>query len=102
MAHNLDYKKSPTYKSYQDRAIKKFPGQAVLSKKDFSDLTQKECHYCGKEGPNGIDRIDNTTGYVLSNCVPCCKHCNYVKGDLSKEDFETWKKRFISKNNPME
>ena len=33
------------------------------------------------------------------NCVPCCKHCNYVKGDLSIGDFEIWTKRFVGKQN---
>jgi hypothetical protein len=42
------------------------------------------CHYCC--GPleaagSGLDRKDNTKGYILDNVVPCCKSCNIIKGD---------------------
>lgn len=36
---------------------------------------------------NGIDRIDSSKGYTLDNCVPCCKKCNIMKLDSSKDDF---------------
>lgn len=36
---------------------------------------------------NGIDRIDNSKGYILDNCVPCCKDCNRTKTDRSVKDF---------------
>src|SRR5208337_432111 len=36
---------------------------------------------------NGIDRLDNSIGYVLSNCVSCCKICNHMKHVLAVEDF---------------
>lgn len=29
---------------------------------------------------NGIDRVDNKVGYLLSNSVPCCWNCNQAKG----------------------
>ena len=60
-----------------------------------STLQKQKCHYCGNAAPNGIDRVNNEIGYKLDNCKPCCKHCNYVKGDLSIEDFEKWKNRFV-------
>lgn len=97
MAHNLDYKNPPHYNTYKKRAEDRFKGESVLTKEQFQELSNQECHYCGKEGPNGIDRIDNSVGYTFENCVPCCKHCNYVKGDLSLADFNTWKDRFVSK-----
>ncbi len=41
---------------------------------------------CGVENTdsqyNGIDRVDNSKGYILSNCKPCCGHCNYIKGPI--------------------
>lgn len=36
---------------------------------------------------NGIDRVDNTKGYVQGNCVSCCKVCNRMKHAMTKEDF---------------
>lgn len=51
-----------------------------LTRCQFRELINKNCHYCGapllKEQQgykyNGIDRIDNTKGYSISNVVPCC------------------------------
>ena len=37
--------------------------------------------------------------FEFRNCVPCCKHCNYVKGDLSQDEFKVWKNRFILKQS---
>lgn len=98
MAHTLDYKNSPPkYKDYQGRANKRFPNDVMITEKQFDGIAKQSCHYCGKKGPNGIDRIINDTGYTLENCVSCCKHCNYVKGDLSLSDFQAWVKRFVAK-----
>ncbi len=36
---------------------------------------------------NGIDRLDNSIGYVESNCVPCCQKCNYGKQDYTLEEY---------------
>ncbi|MEK7064175.1 MAG: hypothetical protein AAB973_01010 [Patescibacteria group bacterium] len=70
-----------------------------LSKEIFIELTQKICFYCGnlpnnvskrKSGDfiyNGIDRIDNTLGYLINNVVPCCKICNRAKLEMSKDEF---------------
>jgi hypothetical protein len=99
MAHNLDYKNPPAYSVYKKRSEERFKNEEMLTETEFQQLSSKDCHYCGQSGPNGIDRIDNDKGYARTNCVPCCKHCNYVKGDLSQEDFETWKKRFILKQS---
>lgn len=75
----------------------------LLTRKEFKELTSQRCHYCGsipsqilnKVGHNGeykyngIDRKDNTKGYISDNCVPCCKICNYMKRDLLYSDFLT-------------
>lgn len=72
-----------------------------LSKEDFSRLTKEKCFYCGEfpisvRRPNatagsyvysGIDRKNNGEGYVIGNCVPCCKICNFSKHNLAEEDF---------------
>lgn len=77
----------------------------LISEKDFIKLIQSPCFYCGdinsnewtterkKEGKlysykyNGIDRLDSSVGYEISNCVTCCKTCNIMKNKFSFEDF---------------
>jgi 5-methylcytosine-specific restriction endonuclease McrA len=42
------------------------------------------CDYCGDGLPeigHGIDRKDNSFGYIIGNCVPCCTICNETKGE---------------------
>jgi len=74
-----------------------------LSLYDFKNLTSGYCYYCGTKPKqitkshkshywgsyiyNGIDRVDNNKGYFISNCVPCCKQCNYAKHELSLRQF---------------
>ena len=50
------------------------------------------CWYCGSMPipRNGIDRQDNSKGYEIGNCVPCCTKCNLLKSDMSYEDFCLW------------
>ena len=48
---------------------------------------------------NGIDRVDNTKGYVANNVVSCCKTCNSAKMNKSKKEFIDWIKR-ITLNLP--
>ena len=53
-------------------------------------LMELPCRYCGtlpEDRVNGIDRINSGVGYVPSNCVPCCKTCNMVKGCLDPATF---------------
>ena len=63
----------------------------------FSSI-KMNCHYCGKHPSkphrkcetflyNGLDRVDNSIGYIESNVVPCCYICNKMKGELSVEVF---------------
>lgn len=95
MEHTLDYKSPPKFSTYRKRHSDKFDSETCISEEEFSEIAAKECFYCGIGGPNGIDRIDSTKGYEQDNCTPCCKHCNYVKGNLSLEDFNTWKDRLV-------
>ena len=49
----------------------------------FSVFVKMACNYCGTGGNMGIDRIDSSDRtYDLTNCVPCCATCNFVKGFL--------------------
>jgi hypothetical protein len=36
---------------------------------------------------NGLDRVDNSLGYIQDNCVPCCGICNNMKGTMTREEF---------------
>lgn len=69
-----------------------------ISISDFEYLIKQPCYYCGSLpisknyidigfNANGIDRVDNTKGYVKGNCVPCCTKCNTAKGIQNLEDF---------------
>jgi hypothetical protein len=67
---------------------------------EFADLIKKDCHYCGlpPSNPtkwktsggflyNGIDRVDNSQGYVSGNLVAACKHCNSMKSRMTTGEF---------------
>jgi hypothetical protein len=61
-----------------------------LTREEFEQIVLQGCYYCGesKEGEVvGIDRVDSTRQYLLENCVPCCKICNFMKGTLSVSTF---------------
>jgi hypothetical protein len=64
---------------------------------EFRKLINSNCYYCDKipstvgkaEGGNivynGLDRVDNSMGYSLDNCVPCCESCNKKKMGVTIE-----------------
>jgi len=65
---------------------------ATLTFEDYEKLIKLPCYLCGEpvisaHGGHGIDRLDNSVGYILSNCRSCCGVCNVMKGDLSIIDF---------------
>lgn len=66
-----------------------------LTDEQFRHLTTSPCQYTGelpstvqraKSGEeytrNGIDRVDNSKGYSVDNCVPCSPVINQMKADL--------------------
>lgn len=80
-----------------------------LSDSEVRTLTSSVCNYCGVSPAqkmhskdangayfyNGIDRVDSTSGYTVSNCVPCCVTCNQAKRDMSMEQWRMWLNRII-------
>jgi hypothetical protein len=94
------------------RAAKRRNLDFQLTKEEFEILTQGECHYCGSKpftststiNPNGhsqilyngIDRKDNNMGYILANCVSCCKNCNFAKYEFSYESFLAYIDRLVN------
>lgn len=82
-----------------------------LTKEEFREMTSSPCFYCGASPSsgiatgtnaskltrenatyiyNGIDRLDNSLGYELFNCVPCCRPCNFAKRTRSINEFKLW------------
>lgn len=72
-----------------------------LNREEFEKIIQEPCYYCdshlqSKQMYNnremvyytGIDRVDNSLGYNVNNCVACCKICNNLKKAVSKEIIE--------------
>lgn len=76
----------------------------TLSDKEFDVLITSECYYCGIKPTStrfdkpldkelficGVDRIDSSQGYHLTNVVSCCKRCNQAKNDMSVNEFKEW------------
>lgn len=47
-----------------------------------------DCYYCGvMVHIIGLDRVDNSIGYVDGNIVSCCEECNRMKRVQSQDDF---------------
>ena len=84
-----------------------------LSENQFFKLILGDCVYCGEPPSNidvytkrsldrgfktnGIDRTDNNKGYIIDNCVSCCKICNHAKATLSLVEWKTWLKKIANK-----
>lgn len=75
-----------------------------LTFEEFKALTAGNCAYCGSNPStihrqnrsngdyvhNGIDRVNNSIGYVSSNSVTCCRMCNVAKNTHSLAEFKLW------------
>lgn len=64
-----------------------------LTFEQYEKLIANPCFYCGSsieyEKGCGLDRLDNSKGYELSNVVPCCYRCN--TGRSNNFTPEEWK-----------
>ena len=81
-----------------------------LSQEQFRELSGRPCFYCGSppelryvkeyyNGPcvtNGLDRVDNSRGYIADNVVACCAICNKAKRDLPIATFTAWLDRLVA------
>lgn len=55
-----------------------------LTLEQFETFWKKSCFYCGCEIETiGIDRVDNSKGYQMDNCVSCCEKCNKDKRSIT-------------------
>lgn len=100
--------KNKLFYQYKNKARKK--GYSFdLTFEDVLEFTKQNCFYCNREPQqifkskkskylyNGIDRKNNSIGYVKENCVSCCVTCNYAKGTRNYDAFILWIDR-VSKN----
>ena len=87
--HVINNHKGNSFILYQRRS-KKLNISFELTEKQFDHIVSDQCHLCGKENTpihsNGVDRIDNGKGYILSNCQ-CCHDCNIFKKNLDYHEF---------------
>lgn len=75
-----------------------------LTEKQVHELTSQSCFYCGVQPAqilhhpgtngdfiyNGLDRVDNTKGYIMENVVSCCGTCNKAKLSMTYDEFFMW------------
>jgi hypothetical protein len=75
-----------------------------ISQEEFNKIVKEPCYYCDiiqERGFNGIDRLDSNIGYVVDNCVSCCKVCNYMKGSLPVNVFLKRIEHILTYNNKI-
>jgi len=71
-----------------------------ISLNEYKEVVKFPCYLCGGESlelsfGHGIDRVDNSVGYLLENVKACCGICNKMKMDSSLEDFIQRIKRIV-------
>jgi len=68
-----------------------------LADDDAKQMLTSPCVYCKhidlEVRVNGIDRLDSNVCYIVENCRPCCKNCNYMKGTYDPKTFINLAKR---------
>jgi len=91
------------YRDYQYNA-KNRGLEFTLTFEDIKKISSSNCVYCGAPPTklvkmhhckstysnyqyNGIDRVDSSKGYIISNAVPCCFVCNLMKRNFPKKVF---------------
>ena len=82
--------KGCSYKQYEQGAITRNKSFEI-SQELFDKVRLQECYICGKqnslEHKNGIDRVDNSKGYIEGNIKSCCWDCNGMKRHYSFDDL---------------
>lgn len=83
-----------------------------ITKDSFKVYTKNNCEYCNSPPYktqkkrrctpytyNGLDRIDNSLGYIEGNVTTCCEICNKAKRDMPLEEFIAWIQRLTCSNS---
>lgn len=92
MKHFKDIKAK--YQSYKTRS-KKNNLDFELTEVQFANICVMDCHFCGKSTKdkiNGIDRLNNSLGYVIINVAPSCWPCNRGKSNMGRVEFYKYRK----------
>jgi hypothetical protein len=111
--HNIKpdayHAKQSVYNNYLQNA-KRRGYEFQLTVEDVVKITSLNCIYCneppktlretktGNYTYNGIDRVDNTKGYTLANCVASCRDCNCSKLERTREEFLEWIKKVYERH----
>lgn len=99
------------FRRYEESAVKRGLDFQITFD-TFIDLTSSECTYCGiaphrsygvsrgngRYSYNGIDRLDNSCGYVKGNIAACCYFCNSAKRTLGTTEFYAWIERVYKRH----
>lgn len=92
------YQKSPKgrFATYKSQArVRKL--NFDLSYDEFMTFWQQPCSYCGDPIETiGIDRVNNTIGYKINNCVSCCFICNQMKMNFGIKEWEEQMKKILA------
>ncbi|NJO48086.1 MAG: hypothetical protein HC840_00055 [Leptolyngbyaceae cyanobacterium RM2_2_4] len=113
-----------SFRIYQNKYIRTAKKRGLewkLTEEDFKEIVGKDCFWCGAApalrspynspsirktaskraieqswiAVNGIDRVNNSLGYLKSNSVPCCTECNLAKLDRTAKQFFEHCKRVL-------
>lgn len=97
-AYNKKYSESAAGRYRQYISSAKGRGlEFTLTLEEFSIIVSQPCAYCGEiKERRGIDRVDNSQSYTKSNSASCCKYCNYMKKDMTGEQFIARIKKILS------
>lgn len=83
----------PAWERFKRSALNNGKSIDNAQEEDLKALTLQPCFYCGYlpapgDPLNSLDRVDNTLRrYTVDNVVTSCFPCNWLKGDLTLEDF---------------
>ena len=93
------------------KSAKKRKIEYKLTDEQLVEIARKDCYYCGAKPNNiskhpgsngeyiynGLDRVNNSKGYITDNIVPCCKDCNRSKYKRTEQEYQDWIKRSYNK-----
>lgn len=65
----------------------------TITFEEYKEIIGNPCYYCNcsieSETGSGLDRLDNTKGYIPGNICACCSECNRIRSDsMSSEEFK--------------
>lgn len=84
--HEYAHSEIGMYNQYKSRC-KKYKREFTISLEFFTTERHKTCKYCSGKDAGGLDREDNNIGYTPENAVPCCFTCNWMKRNLTVDEF---------------